>query len=31
MNALRNDLVAKEVGTNDCDLLRKAMGPIGSQ
>jgi len=29
MNALLNDLMAKEVGTNDCELLTKAMGPIG--
>jgi hypothetical protein len=26
MNALLNDLMAKEVGSNDCELLTKAMG-----
>jgi arylsulfatase A-like enzyme len=29
MNALLNDLMAKEVGVNDCELLTKAMGSIG--
>jgi arylsulfatase len=29
MNALLNDLMAKEVGTNDCELLTSAMGSIG--
>jgi arylsulfatase A-like enzyme len=28
MNALLNDLMAKEVGSDDCELLKKAMGPI---
>jgi arylsulfatase A-like enzyme len=31
MNALLNDLMKREVGPNDCELLQKAMGPIGSQ
>jgi arylsulfatase len=30
MNTLLNDLIAKEVGPNDCELLSKALGPIGS-
>lgn len=29
MNALLNELIAKEVGANACELLSKAMGPIG--
>ena len=29
MNALLNDLMLKEVGPNDCELLTKAMGNIG--
>jgi arylsulfatase A-like enzyme len=31
MNSLLNDLMAKEVGTGDCELLAKAMGPIGAK
>jgi arylsulfatase A-like enzyme len=31
MNALLNDLIAKEVGENACGLLEKALGPIGQK
>ena len=31
MNALLNDLIAKEVGENACELLSKALGPIASK
>jgi hypothetical protein len=28
MNALLNDLIAREVGANDCELLTNAMGAL---
>ena len=31
MNALLNDLMVKEVGANDCELLTSAMGPVGAK
>jgi hypothetical protein len=31
MNALLNDLIAKEVGENACGLLERALGPIGQK
>ena len=31
MNALLNDLLAKEVGQNGCELLTKAMGNISAK
>jgi hypothetical protein len=31
MNALLNDLMAKEVGGNDCALLTSALGPVGAK